>query len=279
MKIRELLIPAALLLAAMPAFAQTETVLGERAKFQAPPQAKTSAKVQWATLKGGEFLMGTNDKRVRNAQPVHKVVLETFKISKTPITAAQYAECVSAGKCTPPPAALHQPRYGCSWWQPKREENAMNCVSWAQAMQYARYMGGTLPSEAQWEYAAKSGGKRNRYSWGNQPLVDKAHKTMNHAANGSKICAAPWANTEQGLCDMGGGLWEWLTDTFHDSYYGAPVDGRPWLEGGTGRQRRGGWMGGAGAFDWDNTIRTESRNYEYMDEDADGGVTFRVVKQ
>jgi formylglycine-generating enzyme required for sulfatase activity len=121
-------------------------------------------------------------------------------------------------------------------------------VSWEDARQYARWAGLNLPSEAQWEYACRAGTQTryysgeteedlNRVGWFKKKWGNKLHPVGEKEPN------------EFGLHDMHGNVWEWVEDDWHDSYKGAPVDGRAWIDDprGSGRVfRGGGWDGSAG---------------------------------
>ncbi|MCX5792581.1 MAG: formylglycine-generating enzyme family protein, partial [Elusimicrobia bacterium] len=112
--------------------------------------------VEWVTLNGGKFTMGTDsgEQGFEDARPIREVAIKTFNISKTAVTVEQYAECVFKGHCTEPNTGGY-----CNWGVAGRQLHPVNCVSWDQAYAYARFKGGRLPSESEWEYAATSGGK------------------------------------------------------------------------------------------------------------------------
>ena len=120
-------------------------------------------------------------------------------------------------------------------------------VDWNQAKAFAVWAGERLPSESEWEYAARSGGKDRKYPWGDEEAtcetaVIGGSGCGNNAAR--PVCSKPKGNTEQGLCDMAGNAWEWVEDWYHGSYDGAPTDGSAW-ESPTGSFRvvRGGsWL-------------------------------------
>ena len=128
--------------------------------------------VEWITINGGKFTMGTDsgEQGFEDAKPIREVAIKTFDMSKTAVTVEQYAECVFKGHCTEPKTGDY-----CNWGVAGRKLHPVNCVSWDQAYEYARFKGGRLPSESEWEYAATSGGKNQKYPWGNEePTCDKA---------------------------------------------------------------------------------------------------------
>ena len=144
-----------------------------------------------------------------------------------------------------------------------KENHPINCVYWEQARVYCLWAGGRLPSESEWEYAARSGGQDITYPWGNEAATC-AYAVMNDSNAGGNgcgtggtmpVCSKPTGNTSQGLCDMSGNVWEWVQDWHHGSYDcaanpaasncnvsgSAPTDGSPWeAGGGSDRVLRGG---------------------------------------
>ena len=127
-------------------------------------------------------------------------------------------------------------------------------MDWEHAVEYCTFAGGRLPSEAEWEYAARSGGQDIIYPWGNQeatcdyavmfgygPGIDDPYGCGLH--HEWPVCSKPAGNTAQGLCDMAGNVWEWLQDCRHDDYVGAPADGSAWEDppGCYRMERGGGW--------------------------------------
>jgi formylglycine-generating enzyme required for sulfatase activity len=185
--------------------------------------------------------MGTNS-GFSNEKPVHRVRIKTFWMAKSEVTVAQYRRCVRAGRCSKPRTGKH-----CNWGKGGRGQHPVNCVDWKQARSFSRWAGGRLPSEAQWEYAARSGGKSWKYPWGNAK-ASCARAVMPGSGGwgcGKKrtwpVCSKPRGNSRQGLCDLAGNVCEWVRDRWHGSYQGAPTDGSAWVSGSSSlRVLRGG---------------------------------------
>jgi formylglycine-generating enzyme required for sulfatase activity len=153
------------------------------------------------------------------SRPVHVVKIRAFEMAKTAVTNKQYRACVGAGACTP--------SRDCGT-ATNGDDSPVICVTWAQAEAFSRWAGGTLPSEAQWEYAARSAGKNRRYPWGDADPTCATAVIGDCAPATLPVCSAPNGDTEQGLCDMAGNVWEWTADWYHEGYAGAPLDGSPW---------------------------------------------------
>ncbi len=209
--------------------------------------AKPDTNIEWVRIAGGTFEMGSND--FDWAQPVHSVTVPTFEMTRTEVTVEQYKACVDAGSCSAPDDGWES----CNWGYSDRGSHPINCVDWDQAQDFANWVGGRLPSEAEWEYAARSGGRDWKYPWGDEAATCE-RAVMYDGGDGCgrdstwPVCSKPSGNTTHGLCDMAGNVWEWVQDWYHDSYDGAPTDGSAW-ETPTGSHRvdRGGsWYNFAG---------------------------------
>lgn len=244
-------------LASYPEVARGVPVVGIGPNAGMPGQA-----VEWVPIPGGVFAMGaegcTNNNGVKIALPIHDVQINGFEMSKTLVTVEQYQECVIQGQCTEPSTSVPQmapeARVLCNWGKEGRQRHPVNCVDWKQANQYARFKGARLPSESEWEYAARSGGKKRNYPWGNEePTCDKAVMYGNGdygcgSGGTMPVCSKPAGNTDQGLCDMAGNVWQWVQNTYQDSYRGAPTDGGAFEAAGSRRVLRGGSLNGGPVF-------------------------------
>ncbi len=229
-------------------------LLGRFASAAAAPAAvkPDPAAIDWVRLPGGTFLMGADDGGPER-KPRRAVLVKPFRLARTEVTFAQYRACIKAGACTPVHAAD-----GCLTFNGKAfvkdvlpadfqaDEQPVVCVDWNQAAAFSRWAGGRLPSEAEWEYAARGAGEERAYPWGNEPATCE-RAVMNDGGAGCgkakawPVCSKPAGNTPQGLCDMAGNVWEWTQDGYHPTYAGAPADARPWEDArALLRVRRGG---------------------------------------
>jgi formylglycine-generating enzyme required for sulfatase activity len=176
--------------------------------------------IEWVSIIGGKFTMGTTsiEQGFEDAKSVREVTIETFTMSKTDVTVAQYYECVTKDACTKPATGDY-----CNWGKPGRGNHPVNCVDWNQANQYAKFAGARLPSESEWEYAATSGGRNQKYPWGNdEPTSELA---VFNTSSTMPVCSKPKGNTAQGLCDMSGNVCQWVQDIYKNSYAGASDEG------------------------------------------------------
>lgn len=191
----------------------------------------------------GIFIMGSNTEDVTE-KPAHRVTIsKPFAIGKYEVTVEQWEACVAANAC---------PRIGTETASPPNAP--MRDVSWDDAQQYVQWLSKLsgkqyrLPTEAEWEYAAR-GGTSTRYWWGQQMRTGTAN---------CKECGEPWTQAAPakagsfpanpfGLHDMNGSVWEWVSDCWHTSYRGAPVDGQAWDEPNCRARviRGGSWREGA----------------------------------
>lgn len=216
-------------------------------------------------IAGGSFWMGSqrydshtenyHDRAERNESPVHEVSLSPYRIDRYEVTVAQYRQCVDAGECTTPGTIPY-----CNWAEPDREDHPINCVDFDQSDAYCRWAGGTLPSEAQWEYAAR-GTDGRIYPWGNDPpTCERAVYHRCDSGHTLPVGTHPAGASPFGIQDMAGGVWEWTTDWYDPDYYEYIVGSDPQgPERGTVRVKRGGsWWN-----DWEWRMVTSTRYWLY----------------
>jgi formylglycine-generating enzyme required for sulfatase activity len=178
----------------------------------------------------------------------HLVTIADFEIAKKEITASQYTACVTAGVCSDINANV-----ACNWDIAEYGDHPINCLDWQQSADYCAWAGARLPSESEWEYAARSMGETNTYPWGEAaPSCDLAVTLLDGGdlASGGcdtdhtfAACSKTAGNTEQDLCDMAGNAGEWVQDKWDDEIEGyghIPTDGSAYEATGTKRMYRGG---------------------------------------
>ena len=236
----------------------------------APPCFPDCPELDWVRIIGGAFMMGSppmvgdSDER-----PQRQVVLSDFELMRSEVTVAQYRVCVDAGVCSAPFCDLDTEFMGwrsCNYAHNGRALHPVNHVTWGQLRAFAAWVGADLPTEAQWEFAARNRGQNITYPWGDAaPNCMRADWDNNgddigcNGAGTSPVCTFQ-GPLEAELCDLAGNLWEWVRDEYAESYAGAPHDGsaRCTLEdcsGDAARVYRGGsWRSG------DPTLRAAARH-------------------
>ncbi|MBX3208493.1 MAG: SUMF1/EgtB/PvdO family nonheme iron enzyme [Labilithrix sp.] len=173
----------------------------------------------------GSFTMGT-DKEGRGDGPAHRVTItKAFYLDRTEVTAEAYAACVEEGSCTP--SRVHadnipETTWGCNSGKDQPRHPA-NCVDRAQAERFCAYAEKRLPTEAEWEYAAR-GDDAREYPWGNAPPTSCATAILLGLAGDckdrkgtSEVGATAEGRSAFGALDMAGNVWEWVADG-HEPY-------------------------------------------------------------
>ncbi len=225
----------------------------------APPKTPTCPEGM-AEVPGSKFFMGSDEKDFPLWSPAHKVQVSSFCMDINEVTTTEYAACAGKGECkradtkpsypksekqTEPQHEKNLAAYAelCNFGEegkikPGREKHPVNCVSWFLADEYCRVHGKRLPTEAEWEYAAR-GADGRKFPWGDQPGADGEH--MNacgkecaswEAANGieprtptmyedddgypgtAPVGSFAKGVTKFGLNDMVGNVWEWTSDWY-----------------------------------------------------------------
>ncbi|MBN1964308.1 MAG: SUMF1/EgtB/PvdO family nonheme iron enzyme [Anaerolineae bacterium] len=202
-------------------------------------ETRTVRNVTLVHVPEGCFTMGSEAGRP-NERPPHEVCVDGFWIARTEITNNQYRKCVEDGACPPP-----EPSGEYEFDNPELAKHPVVNVTWHQAAAYAEWLGGVLPTEAQWEYAAR-GSDGRLYPWGDdEPNCERAVLT------GCSDFAEPVGRHESGASwvgalDMGGNVWEWVADNYirdGENYYEVVEPGilnPPGLPEGNERVLRGG---------------------------------------
>jgi formylglycine-generating enzyme required for sulfatase activity len=145
--------------------------------------------------------------------PYKTITLSAFKIDKTEVTVSAYKACVNAGECSAPNTGN-----SCNWNVSGREDHPINCVDWAQANAYCAWAGKRLPTEAEWEKAAR-GTDGRKYPWGNQAIDCTKANYSGCVGSTTSVGDYPSGASPDGALDMGGNVWEWVTDWYDSGYY------------------------------------------------------------
>ena len=183
----------------------------------------------------GEFEMGSTD-GYDDEQPVHTVALDAFWLDQTEVTNAQYQTCVTAGKCD-------EWRYADDSDFNAADQPVVG-VSWSDAVDYCAWVGGRLPTEAEWEYAAR-GPEGFVYPWGDSWQPGLANCDEDDCEDGFEYMAPvgsfPAGASWVGALDMVGNVWEWVADWYDAEYYArSPRENPTGPEEGETRVLRGG---------------------------------------
>ncbi|TGO02528.1 sulfatase-modifying factor protein [Candidatus Thiomargarita nelsonii] len=190
----------------------------KQARYQTEDLGK-GVTLEMVSIPEGRFLMGSPEtEKYRNREgPQHQVTLEPFYMGKDPVTQAQYEAVM--GK---------NPSWFKSWF--KGKNRPVEKVSWHDAVEFCERLsemtGRTyrLPSEAQWEYAARAGTTTPFYC--GETITSKL---ANYGLNRKKTTdVGSFPPNAFGLYDMLGNVWEWCADPWHNNYEGAPSDGSVW---------------------------------------------------
>ncbi|MEA3302645.1 MAG: SUMF1/EgtB/PvdO family nonheme iron enzyme [Pseudomonadota bacterium] len=224
---------------------------------------------QMVVIPAGSFEMGS-DERAAEERPQHAVAIsKAFAIGAYEVTVGEWDACFKEGGCRQAPESgrnAKMPIGNVSW------DDAWNYVKWLSKKTGQKYR---LPTEAEWEYAARAGAKTS-YWWGDEKGDNRAN---------CADCGTPWDSKDAspagsfepnpfGLYDIHGNLWEWVQDCWNSSYQNAPGDGGAWMRGDCLSRvlRGGGWA-------LDHEYMRSSRRNRY-DRDVRYYLNgFRVVRE
>jgi formylglycine-generating enzyme required for sulfatase activity len=201
--------------------------------------------MRFAWIPGGCFDMGSADNYAYE-RPVHHVCVKGFYLGIYPVTQAQYLKVM--GKNPSANVGMDFPVESLNW---------NDAVNMTRQLTQASGEKIRLPSEAEWEYACRAGGRHDKYCGDGKPaeLAWYANNSDGHSQPVGKKSSNAW-----GLYDMNGNVWQWTLDCWHDNYYNAPADGSAWTAGGDCaiRAARGGSWGTVAS-----STRAEVRNSDH----------------
>lgn len=191
-----------------------------------PETIKISAKdgMTQIYISAGTFIMGGLDVYRENDElPAHEVKLNSYWIDQVEITNGMYNLCVQANVCRLPTQIRSDNReeyFGNIEFQDYPVIN----ITWFDANTYCQWVERRLPTEAEWEYAARGNDKRN-YPWGDEPPNEYTANFINLVGDTSRVGSYVEGASPFGVLDMAGNVWEWVADRYRQDYYSkSPVE-------------------------------------------------------
>lgn len=217
------------------------------------PAGQEAAVGGMVNLPAGSFMMGSN---VSGEKPARRVSVAGFAMDVTEVTAGAYTACVRAGRCS----AAGTGR-SCNYGKSDKDNHPINCVDWDQATAYCGSVGKRLPTEEEWEYAAR-GTDGRRYPWGDEEPGARA--CWNQRSAGSTCSVGSYASGVFGLKDMAGNVWEWTASGYSDYGNNRASEARV--------TRGGGWFNAVAS-----SLRSSCRD-GHAPSDRGDGLGFRCAR-
>ena len=189
-------------------------------------------------IPAGSFEMGDHfSEGYKRELPVHTVTLDAFYMDTHEVTVGQFKQFVNQSEYDYDFDEIKNGGFTISDFSPT-DDHPMIWVNWNYATAYAEWAGKRLPTEAEWEYAARGGLEGRRYPWGDEIDDSKANYDDNV---GTTTVAGSYPVNGYGLYDMAGNVWEWCQDRYDGNYYtNSPVNNPQGPETGRRRVLRGG---------------------------------------
>jgi len=239
--------------------------------------------MEWAEIPRGEFLMGSSDGEIvavlkicpscgdiNNEQPQHLVYLDAYQIGRYEVTNKQYYQCILAGVCNRPTNTDYE--------NPEFQINPVTDITWKDASIFCEWNGGRLPTEAEWEKAARGNITDTKYirvyPWGNQWDPLKANVDAGDSGKVMPVGSySPIGDSVYGVTDMSGNVWEWVMDWYDEGYYNiSPSQNPTGVESGKYRVLRGGSFANSSI-----NARSTYRAYNYIGS-VSNDIGFRCAK-
>ncbi len=180
----------------------------EQQKCKPPELVKANTETM-SFIPGGKFIMGDKDDAFGD-KPLHKVYVSSFYMDKTEVTNGMYKQFLKDNPCVKPPKYLEDPELGA-------DELPVVGVSYKDAKKFCTFYGKRLPTEAEWEYAARGKLKDKKYPWGNKP--DKTLMNYRGSNNPHAVAVKSYPPNRYGLYEMTGNVREWVEDTYDKNFY------------------------------------------------------------
>jgi formylglycine-generating enzyme required for sulfatase activity len=228
--------------AGMPQFVPSQVIVSPNQRVELPVRMTNQAGQEMILIPAGEFLMGSPDSE-ENAEddekPQHTVYLDAFYISRYPVTNAEYKKFIAASGQGAPG----------DWENGKipngKENHPVVMVRWDEAVAYCQWVGGRLPTEAEWEKvaswdAAKKG--KRKYAWGDAFDSNKCNTRESGIGDTTAVGKySPQGDSFYDVSDMAGNVWQWCADRYDDDYYkNSPRENPQGPDSGTRRVVRSG---------------------------------------
>lgn len=186
---------------------------------------------EMVTIPAGDFWMGCDEVSQTNCdsdeKPYHKIFLSSYAIDKFEVTAEDFKKCIDSGFCSNENMMQFnsfEDSVNCNAGAPGKEKHPVKCINWYGARRYCEWIGKRLPTEAEWEKAARGLDERI-YPWGDEvPSCDYAVK-LGDSGSGCdtgdtfEIGSKEIGKSYYGLYDMAGNVWEWVSDYYKSDYY------------------------------------------------------------
>ncbi len=185
-------------------------------------------------IPGGEFWVGSAQGRFSpDESPRFLTNVASFCLDRTEVTTSAYQACVEKGLCKPSQGAS----VTCNARHPDRGNHPINCVSFHQATAYCQSQGARLPTEIEWEYAARGAGRYLKYPWGGEPPDGRTCWKQPYSCEVGSFPAGAF-----GLFDMSGNVWEWTSSDYGTYPWAADTNGQKVYRGGSWSRRFEKWM-------------------------------------
>lgn len=233
-------------------------------------------------IPAGPFMMGCDPENNAGVDctpdilPLHEVNLSAYYIDQFEVSNAQYALCADAGACTEPKSQgfENRPDY---YVNPDYANYPVVAVDWTQADTYCQWVGGRLPTEAEWEKAAR-GEDLRPYPWGFE-TADCSRANFNSSSEGrcsrgtTQVGSYPQGASPYGVMDLASNVWEWTNDWYDWTYYQSSPGPNP-MGPQTGYHK----IVKGGAWDYSANVMTISYNSDHAPEEFKSSFGFRCTR-